>query len=136
MFVSLLKELSLVNLSNKLLRKILFVLLLVTSSAAQALTMGDFVVNSFLDKELQASIEVNGDSGDNLNTLEVSIANEAEFNQAGILRSPLLDQFEFELAKLSDDKFKILVTTENIVTEPYIHTVSYTHLTLPTIYSV
>ena len=119
--MSLLKELSLVNLPNKLLRKILFVLLLATSSAAQALTMGDFVVNSFLDKELQAEIVIDGDSGDNLDTIEVSIANEAEFNQAGILRSPLLDQFDFELVKLSDDKLKILVTTENNVTEPYIH---------------
>jgi len=121
MLVSLLKELSLVNLPNKLLRKVLFILLLATSSAAQALTMGDFVVNSFLDKELQAEIVIDGDSGDNLNTLEVSIASEAEFNQAGILRSPLLDQFDFEIVKLSDDKLKILVTTENNVAEPYIH---------------
>ena len=121
MLVSLLKELSLVNLSNKLLRKILFIILLSSSSAAQALTMGDFVVNSFLDKELQAEIIVDGDSGDNLNSIDVSIADQAEFDQAGILRSPLLDQFEFKLVKLSDNKVKILVTTENEVTEPYIH---------------
>ena len=121
MLMSLLKELSLVNLPNRLLRKILFVLLLTTSSAAQALTLGDFEVNSFLDRELRAEIVIDGGSGDNLDTVEVSIASEAEFDQAGILRSPLLDQFDFELVKFSNDKLIILVTTKSPVTDPYIH---------------
>ena len=121
MFVSLFKDLNLANLPNMLLRKVLFVLLLASSSVAQALTMGDFVVDSFLDTQLKAEILVDGNSGDNLNSLNVSIASEEEFKQAGIVRSPALDSFNFQFVRQSTDQVKVLVTTEDVITEPYIH---------------
>ena len=121
MFVSLFKELNLASLSKKLLKKVLFVLLLASSSIAQALTLGDFVVDSFLDKPLKAAITVNGNSGDNLNTLEISMASKEEFKQAGIVRAEALDNFNFELVKDSKSSAKILVTTDDEVSDPYIH---------------
>ena len=80
MFVSLIKEMNLINLPKYLLRKALFVLLLTSTSITQALTLGEFAVDSFLDKPLKAEIFVNGDSGDNLKTLEISMASAEEFD--------------------------------------------------------
>ena len=121
MFVSLLKELNLVSLSKVLLKKILFIILLAGYSTAQALTLGEFSVESFLDKPLSAEIIANANSGDNLDSLEVTMANEEEFEQAGIVRSDSLDSFQFELVKVSDEVTRIVVTTEEEISDPYIH---------------
>ncbi len=121
MFVSLIKEMNLINLPKYLLKKALFVLLLTSTSIAQALTLGEFAVDSFLDKPLKAEIYVNGDSGDNLKTLEVSMASAEEFEQAGIVRSSSLDDFQFDLVTESKKKAKIKITTETPVSDPYIH---------------
>ena len=51
----------------------------------------------------------------------MSIASEEEFKQAGIVRSPALDSFNFQFVRQSTDQVKVLVTTEDVITEPYIH---------------
>ena len=112
---------NLINLPKYLLRKALFVLLLTSTSIAHALTLGEFAVDSFLDKPLKAEILVNGDSGDNLKTLEISMASAEEFEQAGIVRSTSLDDFQFDIVKESKKKAKIEITTETPVSDPYIH---------------
>ena len=106
--------------SKALLSNAFLVGMLVFNSSANALTLGDFKVDSFLDKPLKAEISIDANSGDNLDTLIVSIASEEEFKQAGIDRIDSLQDIKFEVKRESDQKAKILVSTDKPVNDPYV----------------
>jgi len=103
------------------LSKVLFSIVFL-SVDAHALTLGSLSVDSYLDKPLQGTISVSGNSGDNLSSLVVSMASDEEFKQAGISRSQLLDDLVFTLDKQVGKKNALIkVSSDNPINDPFVH---------------
>jgi len=96
-------------------------LLAVSPVAAQALGLGNMVVQSGLDEPLNGQIEIISPTASELKTLKVSLASREDFDIAGVDRLPLLFDFKYMIAQAAGGKHVIKVTTEAPIREPFVH---------------
>ena len=83
------------------------------------LGLGEIELNSALNQELNAEIEVLSASSDDANQMIVQLANRDAFNRAGIDRPYLLQQLQFKIVEKQGKPF-VKVFTKSAIREPYI----------------
>jgi len=86
-----------------------------------ALSVGKMNIDSYLGEPLDISINVNSVSKSELSTLEVSLASPALFTQAGIQYPDDAKNIRVELDTSNQDAAKILVTSTNSISDPFVH---------------
>ncbi len=86
-----------------------------------ALSVGKMNIESYLGEPLDISIDVQSISKSELSTLDVSLASRALFTQAGIQYPENADNIQVQLDSSADDDAKILVTSSNSVSDPFVH---------------
>ena len=83
---------------------LLAVLIVLGSSQAFALGLGNLVVNSFLDEPLDLRVELSVDAGvDNLDEVVFGLASPEEFSIAGIRRPGFMDEIQFDILSENDE---------------------------------
>ncbi len=105
---------------NLIGRALIFFCLL-ASADALAVGLGKMRVNSALDQPLDAEIELLSTSPAELNGLQVGLGSRSDFTRAGVDRSPLLSLVEFQTLVRDNGEPYIKMTTEEPVTEPFLH---------------
>lgn len=86
-----------------------------------ALGLGDLRVDSTLNQNLNARIElVKVDAGD-IDAMTVRLADPEAFESAGLKRSHLLTQLEFEPVSTAEGAGYIQVTSKERIREPYLN---------------
>ena len=128
------------------------------TGVSHALGLGEIEMYSALNETLDAEIEILSATESELQDLQVGLASSAAFARAGLEQSPVLSSVDFVVDRRPDGKAIVKVTSDSPVLEPFLNflievdspgsvklvreytvllnPVSYTHLTLPTIYSV
>jgi len=86
-----------------------------------ALSVGKMNIESYLGEPLDISIDVKSVSKSELSTLEVSLASRQLFTQAGIQYPENADSINVELDSSKSNDTKILVTSRNSITDPFVH---------------
>ena len=86
-----------------------------------ALSVGKMNIESYLGEPLDISIDVNSVSKSELSTLDVSLASPALFTQAGIQYPDNAKNIHVDLDTSNEDNAKILVTSTNSVSDPFVH---------------
>ncbi len=92
---------------------------LVTTNVAFGLGLGRMQVNSYLEDPLDVKVSLNPDSSDDLNTLSVKVATNAQFKSAGITKQSLYDSLNFEVVKGPSPYVRI--TSSAPLNEPFLH---------------
>lgn len=88
-------------------------------SAAYALGLGDIDVDSRLNQKFSASIPLNSISPDEAENLLVRLADNDDFNKAGIERSDYLSTLNFKV--VTDAKSsRIVITSKQLAREPFL----------------
>lgn len=93
--------------------------LLAMAGSAEALTLGQIHVQSFINEPLKAIIDVNKASADELKALKVRLANRSSFGKAGIDFTSDIQQLRFSVIE-SPTGTKIEVTTPTPISEPFL----------------
>jgi len=83
------------------------------------LGLGEIELNSALNQELNAEIEVLSASADDANQMIVQLANRDAFNRAGIDRPYLLQQLQFKIVEKQGKPF-VKVFTKSAIREPFL----------------
>ena len=83
------------------------------------LGLGEIELNSALNQELNAEIEVLSASPDDANQMIVQLANRDAFNRAGMDRPYLLQQLQFKIVEKQGKPF-VKVFTKSAIREPFI----------------
>ena len=83
------------------------------------LGLGEIELNSALNQELNAEIEVLSATPDDANQMIVQLANREAFNRAGIDRPYLLQQLKFKIVEKDGRPF-VKVYTKSAIREPFI----------------
>jgi len=98
----------------------LFTALFLCSANVFALGLGNFVVESNLDQPLNGAIELRTSPGDDLSTLEASIATRDEFDSLGVEYSDYVSDISLTL---NTNGSPVIEVTSNdvIIKEPFIH---------------
>jgi len=86
-----------------------------------ALSVGKMNIDSYLGEPLDISIDVQSVSKSELSTLDVSLASRALFTQAGIDYPENADNIQVSLDASAEDNAKIMVTSNNAVSDPFVH---------------
>lgn len=86
-----------------------------------ALSVGKMNIESYLGEPLDISIDVKSVSKSELSTLEVSLASHQLFTQAGIQYPENADSINVELDSSKENNTRILVTSRNSITNPFVH---------------
>ncbi len=94
-------------------------LLIMLSSGAQALTLGQIHVHSFINQPLKATIDLQGIKADELAALKVKLASRAAFKNAGVDWSAQLEGLSFAIIH-SNKGPAIKVTSSKAVVEPFL----------------
>lgn len=89
-------------------------------AGTSALGLGSINLNSALNQPLTANIDLLSVKGDELNNLEVRLADSGAFDRAGIDRPFFLSKLRFKVKEGEDGRPYILVTTDQAVREPYL----------------
>ena len=87
---------------------------------ANALGLGEIKLNSALNDRFNADIPVVGATSDELDSLEVKLANLAQFTHAGLDRPTVLDQLQFVVVRNADGSSYIHITSNQAVREPFL----------------
>lgn len=88
-------------------------------SAAYALGLGDIDVDSHLNQKFSASIPLNSISQEDADNLLVRLADNDDFNKAGIERADYLSSLNFKV--VSDAKnSRIVISSKQIAREPFL----------------
>ncbi|TAM29792.1 MAG: hypothetical protein EPN60_05995 [Nevskiaceae bacterium] len=90
---------------------------LVHTTAAQALGLGEINVDSLLNQRFSASIPLYEIDAEDLETLTMSLAPAEAFDRAGLERSDYLSSLEF-LIKNDQGKLRVVVSSSQIAREP------------------
>jgi pilus assembly protein FimV len=100
------------------------VLLALASAAlpltANALGLGEIKLNSALNDRFNADIPVIGATSDELDSLDVKLANMAQFSHAGLERPDVLNQLQFVVVRNADGSSYIHITSNAAVREPFL----------------
>ncbi|NNC99476.1 MAG: peptigoglycan-binding protein LysM, partial [Gammaproteobacteria bacterium] len=92
-----------------------------TSSNLAALGLGALEVQSNLDQPLNGIIELRVAEGDDLSTLQVSIASKEDFASLGIDYPRYMDDIQLSLDEAGNAKVLRVLSNEVIINEPFIH---------------
>ena len=95
--------------------------IVVLSTQAQALGLGQIKVRSALNEPLNAEIDVISITKRERRTLKVGLATRADFLTAGIERPFYLTNIKFTIAKRLNGRYFIQLRTHETVREPFIH---------------
>src|SRR5690348_8602533 len=87
---------------------------------AQALGLGEIKLNSALNDKFSADIQVVGATSDELDSLDVRLADLAKFTQAGLDHPGVLDQLQFVVVRSSDGTAYVHITSSQPVREPFL----------------
>lgn len=107
------------SVTRKLLLLVIPVLFL-HASVVQALGVGEIDLKSALNQPFDAEIDLLSARGEDLKTIDVSLAPNAAFEKVGIDRQPILSQLVFRIAKRSDGTPYIKVTSSQPIKEPFL----------------
>lgn len=88
-------------------------------SAASGLGLGDIDVRSRLNQRFAASIPLNALTPDEVDTVRVVLASNAEFQRAGIERADYLSSLEFKV--VADGNPRIEVSSSQLAREPFLN---------------
>lgn len=99
---------------------LLFAACLLEGPAVHAQGLGELTLESGLNEPLRASIELLETSGLEETQFAVSIATADEYAQAGLERSELVSQIEFDLDLRSLDGGRVTLTTRDRINEPFL----------------
>ncbi len=91
------------------------------STCVYALGLGDIHVNSALNQNLDASIDLLSVEKGRLDDIRVTLASPKAFERAGVERPYLLTNLRFKPERLPDGSSVIRVTTQNPVREPFLN---------------
>jgi pilus assembly protein FimV len=94
-------------------------LLIMLSSGAQALTLGQIHVHSFINQPLKATIDLQGVKADDLTALKIKLASRSDFKNAGVDWSVQLEGLNFSIIQ-SNKGPAIRVTSSKAVVEPFL----------------
>ncbi|HEX5340440.1 MAG TPA: FimV/HubP family polar landmark protein [Gammaproteobacteria bacterium] len=104
-------------------KKLAYVLAFVTALlpfAANALGLGEIKLNSGLNQNLNADIKIVGAASDELDSLDVKLASQAQFQRAGLDYPGVLSKLQFQVVRKSDGTAYIHVTSPNVIREPFL----------------
>lgn len=93
---------------------------LFTSLAAQAQGLGELTLDSALNEPLRASIELLDVSGLEESQLLIGIASPDEYEQAGLERSALVSQIEFDVELQPLGSGRVILASQDRVSEPFL----------------
>jgi pilus assembly protein FimV len=102
------------------LTKTLAVLSLLAPAGAHSLGVGDIKLHSALNQKLNAEIALTLATGENAADIRVKLAPIEKFDQSGIPWTPLLRKIKFEPVLKSNGSVVIKLTTNEVVTEPFV----------------
>lgn len=90
-----------------------------TPLSSYAFGLGNIDVKSALNEPFKAEIELTALRPGEKENLQVKLASDAEFTRAGLNRSMLLNQMQFDIIE-SQGRDKILITSKNPIKEPFL----------------
>ena len=103
-------------------RKLLLVLAFIALPGfANALGLGKLQLNSALNQPLDARIELLSASADEIESLNVGLADNAAFRRARIDRPFVLSKLKFEVKEVEDGADYIQVSSRDSIREPFLN---------------
>ena len=106
---------------KKLFCALLLCVSILTSTAANALSLGEIQIESALNQALRASIQI-GNAGDfNDEEIIVRIAEKQQFEKAGIEYLHFYKQLKFIVGKTSGNGAMVRVQSHDAVIEPFLN---------------
>lgn len=106
--------------SKKLVCVLTFATALAVPLAASALGLGEIKLNSALNQDLNADIQIVGAASDELDSLQVKLASQAQFQQAGIDYPSVLAKLQFQVVRKPDGTAYLHVTSPSPIREPFL----------------
>ncbi|HET7649128.1 MAG TPA: FimV/HubP family polar landmark protein [Gammaproteobacteria bacterium] len=106
--------------SKKLVCVLTFATALAMPLAASALGLGEIKLNSALNQDLNADIQIVGAASDELDSLQVKLASQAQFQQAGIDYPAVLSNLRFQVVRKADGTAYLHVTSPGPIREPFL----------------
>ena len=101
-------------------RRVLLLSALMSPGVLQALGLGDIRLNSALNQPFDAEIELISATQDDLGALRATLASGDTFTRYGLDRPSFLSDFSFRVAKGTDGRDVLRVTSPRPVTEPFV----------------
>lgn len=92
----------------------------ITNSALAAVGLGPIQVNSYMGNPLNANIHVSGMSAEQAAGATVALANSAEYQRRGVVRTPEQSSLGFSLKK-SNNGYVIVVSSTKKINEPFVN---------------
>lgn len=105
----------------KILGTFLLLASLLATANAYAVGLGKMRILSALDQPLEAEIELLSTTAAELNTHEVGLASRSDFTRAGVEYKPVLQDIRFETLVRDNGEVYVRLTTDNPVTDPFLH---------------
>lgn len=94
-----------------------------TAGQAWALALGRVSVQSQLGEPLRAEIDVPSITSDEASSLQIGMAPADRFRAASMEFNPLLNEVRFELVQRPNGQFVIRLSSDRVVTEPFLDVV-------------
>ena len=104
-----------------LTRLVILGVCLLSTLSAHAVGLGKLRVQSALDQPLSAEIELLSTTPAELNTLKIGLGSRSDFRRGGVERSTVLSLIKFESALRDDGNPYIKVSSQEPITEPFLH---------------
>ncbi len=96
---------------------------LFVSSSAFSLVLGDITLSSALNEPLNAVIELDSLEGLDAAAITVTIGDQEAYDRVAIDRDPFLDNIQFTVEVDNDDEGRIVLTSTENVTEPFLNVI-------------
>ncbi|MGE5623964.1 MAG: FimV/HubP family polar landmark protein [Bacillota bacterium] len=87
---------------------------------ARALGLGEIKLNSALNDKFSADIQIVGATSDELDSLDVKLADFAKFSQAGLDHPEVLNQLQFVVVRNPDGTAYVHISSLQAVREPFL----------------
>jgi len=94
--------------------------LVLVSTGANSLGLGEIKLNSYLNEKLDAEIQISLSGADELSSLKVQIAPLPEFDRVGIDRPAFLSGLKFTVERLAGDRALIRIRSDQPIMEPFV----------------
>ncbi|HEX6928288.1 MAG TPA: FimV/HubP family polar landmark protein [Gammaproteobacteria bacterium] len=90
------------------------------SVSALAMGLGEIRLNSYLNQRLDAEIELVSAAADELESLEIGLADHAAFERIGLIRNTFLNSLQFRVVRRPNGTAYVHVTSKEPVREPFL----------------
>ncbi|HEX7046857.1 MAG TPA: FimV/HubP family polar landmark protein [Gammaproteobacteria bacterium] len=90
------------------------------SFSALAMGLGEIRLNSWLNQPLDAEIELVSAAADEIESLEITLADDAIYERYGLDRTPLLNSVRFDVVRRPNGTAYIKVTSTEPIREPFL----------------